>query len=97
MIEQADDGLPVRESKLKLYDEFVARLDGGSFLAGRMTPSLPDFAAYPQFALYYQVGFRGAEDILDVPEIMTWLERMKPYLNGTPPMLPEHVCKRPMP
>jgi glutathione S-transferase len=97
MIEQADDGLPVRKSKLKLYDEFVARLDGGPFLAGRAAPSLPDFSAYPQFVLYYQVGFRGGDDILDSPEIMTWLARMKPYVSGTPPMLPDQVCKREIP
>jgi glutathione S-transferase len=97
MIEQADDGLPVRKSKLKLYDEFVARLDGGPFLAGRAAPSLPDFSAYPQFALYYQVGFRGGDDILGSPEIMTWLARMRYYVSGRPPMLPEHVCKREIP
>jgi len=97
MIEQADDGLPVRESRLKLYDEFVAHLAGGPFLAGRTTPSLPDFSAYPQFALYYQVGFRGAGDIEGSPEIMGWLGRMKPYLSGMPPMLPARVCKRDVP
>jgi glutathione S-transferase len=97
LIEQADDGLPVRESKLKLYDEFVAHLGGGAFLGDRTAPSLPDFSAHPQFALYYQVGFHGADDIEGSPEIMSWLERMKPYLSGTPPMLPDHVCKRQMP
>jgi glutathione S-transferase len=74
-----------------------ARLDGGPFLAGRAAPSLPDFSAYPQFALYYQAGFRGGDDILGSPEIMSWLARMKHHLGGRPPMLPEHVCKQEIP
>jgi len=97
LIAQADDGLPVRESKLKLYDEFKDHLNGGPFLGGRATPSLPDFAAYPQFALYYQVGFRGANDILGSPEIMAWLGRMKPFVSGTPPLLPDRVCEHEIP
>lgn len=96
-VEQANKGLPVLESKFKLYDEFVERLGAGPFLAGRSEPSLPDFSAYPQFALYYRVGFRGAEDILGSPQIMAWLDRMKPFVTGKPPLLPDEVCIRAMP
>ena len=97
VVAMADDGLPVRESKLKLYREFLARLEGGPFLAGRDTPSLPDLAAYPQFALFYAHGFRGGEDILDVPELITWLGRMRPYVAGDPPLVPPAVARRPLP
>jgi glutathione S-transferase len=97
LIEQAEDGLPLEESKRKLYEEFVAQLEGGPFLAGRSEPSLPDFSAYPQFALYYMVGFRGGDAILERPELMGWLKRMRTSLEGSPPLLPAKVCQREMP
>jgi len=93
----ADDGLPVRESKRKLYDEFVAHLEGGPFVGGRETPSLPDLSAYPQFALYYMTGFRGGEDILEHPELMAWLGRMRLYVDGEPPLVPAVVRRREFP
>lgn len=97
LIEQADNGLPVREAKLKLYDEFLARLDGGPFLAGRSEPSMPDLAAYPQFALYYATGFRGSQDILERPELMAWLARMRPFVDREPALVPAKVRKRDLP
>ena len=97
MIAQADNGLPVYEAKLKLYQEFLAHLAGGPFLAGRDTPSLPDLAAYPQFSLYYTVGMQGGDDILGYPDLMAWLERMRPFVAGEPQLLPPHVWKRGIP
>jgi len=97
LLEMADDGLPLPESKRKLYGQFVSHLGGGPFLAGRASPSLPDLAAYPQFALFYLTGFRGSEDILEYPEIMSWLGRMGPYVSGTPPLVPAVVRKRELP
>jgi glutathione S-transferase len=96
VIAQADDGLPVRESKFKLYDEFLGHLGEGPFVGGD-TPALPDFSAYPQFALYYRTGFRGSDDIRERPALMQWLERMRPFVKGEPPMLPDRVCVREFP
>ena len=97
VVAMAEDGLPVRESKRKLYDDFVARLEDGAYLGGRDVPSLPDLSAYPQFALYYATGFRGGDDILDQPELMAWLGRMRPYVEGEPPLVPPVVRKRDLP
>ncbi len=97
LIAMADDGLPLRESKKKLYAQFISYLDGRPFLGGRDEPSLPDLAAYPQFALYYMTGFRGGEDILSYPEIMAWLARMRPFVSGTPALVPALVRKRELP
>jgi glutathione S-transferase len=97
LIAQADNGLPVREAKFKLYDEFVAHLAGGPFLAGRDTPSFPDLAAYPQFVLYHVMGFRGGDDIVERPALIEWIHRMTPYLAGRPPVFPEHVRRRALP
>jgi glutathione S-transferase len=97
LVAMADNGLPVREAKLKLYDDFLEHLGDGPVLAGRDAPSLPDFSAYPQFALYFVVGFRGGEDILERPKLMEWLARMRPYLEGDPPLVPALVRKRELP
>jgi glutathione S-transferase len=81
----------------KLYDEFLAHLGEGPFLGGRDAPSLPDLSAYPQFALYYVTGFRGGDDILDRPELMKWMGRMRPYVEGKPPLMPAVVRKKDLP
>ncbi len=97
LMQLADDGLPVRESKFKLYDEFLARLGSGPFLGEREAPSLPDLSAYPQFALFYSTGFRGGEDIEERPPLMQWMARMRPYMEGNPPLIPKVVRKRELP
>jgi glutathione S-transferase len=97
LVAQADKGLPVREAKFKLYDEFIAHLAGGPFVGGRDAPSIPDLAAYPQFALYYATGFRGGSDILERPELMEWLGRMRAFVSGDPPLVPPVVRKRELP
>jgi glutathione S-transferase len=97
LVAQADNGLPVREAKLKLYDEFALHLHGGPFVLGRDAPSMPDLAAYPQFALYYATGFRGGDDILERPELMAWLGRMRPFVSGDPPVVPRVVRQRELP
>ena len=97
LVAQADDGLPVAESKRKLYDTFCGHLEGGPFLCGRDAPSMPDLAAYTQFALFWAHGFHGGRDILDYPEIMGWLERMKPHVSGEPPLIPRGVGKHELP
>jgi len=94
LVAMADDGLPLPESKRRLYTQFISHLGDGPFLLGRDAPSMPDLAAYPQFALYYLAGFRHGRDVLDYPEIRGWLERMTPYVTGEPPMLPGHVRVR---
>ncbi|MDJ0787899.1 MAG: glutathione S-transferase family protein [Myxococcota bacterium] len=97
LVAQADDGLPVGESKRKLYDQFLERLEGGPFLAGRTEPSMPDLAAYPQFALFYALAFHGGDDIEERPELMAWLGRMGKHLDGEPPLVPPHVRERALP
>jgi len=97
LVAMADNGLPVREAKLKLYAEFLEHLGAGPFLGGHDTPSMPDLAAYPQFALYYAMEFRGATDILDYPDLMAWLQRMRPFVSGEPAMVPEVVRNRSLP
>jgi len=97
LVAMADDGLSVGDSKRKLYDEFLAHLGDGPFLGGRKTPSLPDLSAYPQFALYYAIGFRGGEDILERPALMEWLARMRPYIEGEPLLIPRAVQERALP
>jgi glutathione S-transferase len=97
LIAQANDGRPVGESKRKLYDEFLGHLGEGPFLAARAEPSLPDLAAYPQFALYYMAGFRGGDDILERPALVDWMKRMRPHVEGTPPLLPASVRLRDQP
>jgi glutathione S-transferase len=97
LISQADDGRPIGESKRQLYAELVERLGEGPFLGGRNEPSLPDLAAYPQFALYWSLEFRGGADIEESPALMQWLARMRPYVSGEPDLIPRHVRKRELP
>ena len=97
LVAQADDGLPVGESKRRLYEEFLAHLGSGPFVGGRREPTLPDLAAYPQFALYWAHEFHGATDIQEYPALMEWLARMRPYVSGEPALVPPAVRKRELP
>lgn len=97
LAQAAAGGLSIEEAKFKLYDEFIERLEGGAFLGGRDTPSLPDFSCYPQFSIFWVLGFRGADDILQRPQLMAWLEQMKPYIDGTPAITPTHVMVNDLP
>lgn len=97
LVAMADDGLPVLEAKRKLYDDFVARLEGGAFLGGREVPSMADLSAYPQFALFFAIGFRGGDDILACPELVEWMRRMRAYVSGEPAFIPPHVQKWDLP
>mgnify|MGYP000146651783 FL=1 len=98
MQQMADTHLPVQDAKEVIYQEFIERLDGGPFLGGRATPSFPDIAAYPQFLLFYKIGFRGADDILKHSDIVTWLNRVRPYVEESlPPLLPSVVVNNPFP
>ena len=82
----------------RVYPGFASyRLVVCPFLAGRATPSMPDLAAYPQFALFYVAGFRGGDDILREPALMSWLRRMTPFVSGVPPLIPEHVRRKNLP
>jgi len=97
LVAQADDGRPLSESKRALCEAFLGHLAGGPFVRGRATPSLPDFSAYPQFALYWAYDFHGARDIAEHPELMAWLARMRPFVTGDPPLVPSHLARRSLP
>jgi len=97
LVARANDGLPLAESKRALNEAFLGHLDGGPFVCGRTAPSLPDFSAYPQFALYWAYDFHGAREIAEYPELMAWLARMRPFVSGDPPLVPAHLGRRPLP
>jgi glutathione S-transferase len=56
-----------------------------------------DLAAYPQLALFYATGFRGGEDVRERPALIEWLARVRPYVSGEPPLLPDSVRTRDLP
>ncbi len=91
------DGLSLPDSKRRVYTEFVKHLEGGPFLGGRDMPSLPDFAAFPMFAMWYQAKYRMSADILEYPEIMTWLARIEPHATAICPLLPASLKVRDLP
>lgn len=96
-VAMADPDIPVQEARVKIYQEFLSKLEGGPFLGGENSPTMPDLGAYPQFVAPFEAGLRGAEDILNYPEIMAWIHRMQPYLSGTPALIPPIALKYQMP
>ena len=42
-------------------------------------------------------GFRGGDDILEHPELMAWLGRMRPFVDGEPPLVPAVVRRKALP
>ena len=43
------------------------------------------------------VGFRHADDILERPVLMEWLERMRPFVDCEQSFLPPHVRRNDFP
>ncbi len=74
-----------------------ALIEAIQLVTHRFIDSLPDLAAYPQFALYWAHGFHGATDIQEYPALMEWLARMRPYVSGEPALVPPAVRKRELP
>ncbi len=91
LIAMTDTELPLQIAKRRLYEEFLTHLGQGPFLGQRPVPSLPDFSVYPLFTIYRAVGLRGTEDIGEWPMVLAWLERMRPYLVGEPPLVPPAI------
>lgn len=92
-----DQSIPLVQANTQLREGFIERLEGGPFLGGLSQPTLADLGAFPQFVAPYMAGLQGAEEILDYPEIISWLQRVRAYLTDTPPLIPEVALKREFP
>lgn len=90
----ADLGTKPKLARAKHYRECVEKLDGGPFLGGRDTPSLADFAAYPQFILPYCAGLYQVDGFKAYPEIVEWLNNVKQHLDYRPSFIPKVVMMR---
>jgi len=97
MVAMTDQHVPLKQANKALREEFLVHLGEGPFLGGMMKPSLADLSAYPHFVTPYLGGFRGAEEILEYPKIVSWLQRVRGYLNDTPPLMPAVTVKREFP
>jgi glutathione S-transferase len=75
----------------EVADELVANLEGGAYFAGRTEPSLPDFAAYAQFALPYRAGYDDVDAIEDYPDLMAWITRVRAHLPDSADLAPDLV------
>ncbi|MCG8671655.1 MAG: glutathione S-transferase family protein [Pseudomonadales bacterium] len=92
-----DQTVPLKEANAKLRSNFIEKLEGGPYLGGLTEPTLADLGAFPQFVAPYMVGLSGAEEILEYPEIIAWLNRVRTYLTDTPPLIPNVALKREFP
>lgn len=97
MVAMADTHVPLKSANCKIREEFLAHLGEGPFLGGMDRPSLADLSAYPQFVAPYVAGLRGAEEVLEYPEIVSWMHRVRGYLMDTPPLIPPVAVKREFP
>ena len=92
-----DQSIPLKQANQQLRQNFIERLEGGPFLGGFDQPTLADLGAFPQFVAPYMAGLRGAEEILEYPEIINWLNQVRAHLKDTPPLIPQVAIKREFP
>lgn len=97
MVAMTDRQLPLKNANRRIRDEFLEHLGAGPFLGGMDKPSLADLSAYPHFVAPYMAGLRGAEEILEYPEILQWMQDVRGYLIDTPPLIPSVARKREFP
>jgi len=97
MVAMTDQHLPLKKANKKLCEELLGHLGAGPFLGGMSTPSMADLSAFPQLVTPYMAGFNGAEDIMEYPEIVRWLNNVRLHMRDMPPLLPSIVVKRAFP
>jgi glutathione S-transferase len=92
MLAMAEPDRPIAAVKNTMYKEFLEHLDGGPFLGGRATPSLPDLAAYPQILIPGMVGMDEADYFFEYPKLVEWLACVRPWVVGNPPLMRPNLC-----
>ena len=94
IIDHIDPATPVSEVRRNACEDFIARLEGGPFLGGQSSPSLPDCAAYGHFIPCWMGGMVGYEEFAGYRELAGWVQRMTPLAYTPKPFWPKQLVRR---
>lgn len=94
IIDHIDPDASVEDIRRGVAEEFVRKLEGGPFLGGRPSPSLPDCAAYGHFMPCWMGGMSGYGEFIDYPEIRDWVRRMTPLVYSPKHFWPPQLIRR---
>lgn len=84
IVDQLDRTEPLETMQQRLMVELADHLGDGPFLGGMETPSLADFAVYPQLMFPYQVGLTDEMAVAQYSVLDQWLKRVSETLPQNP-------------
>lgn len=88
---------PYQVMQMRLISELAEHLSDGPFLGGLETPSLADFAVYPQLMFSYQVGLVSTLPLVEHPTLRPWLENVSAHLPRNPWCVYDNFIVNPWP
>lgn len=91
----ADEPIPAMQ--MRLMSELINYIGEGPFLGGLQSPSLADFAIYPQLMFAYQVGLVDTLPFGEHPVVRQWFEDVSKHLPHNPWCVDEAFISNPWP
>lgn len=89
MVEQLDRNESLSDMQTRLGMEMIAHLGSGPFLGGSETPTLVDFALFPQLVFPYMAGLADDMPMDSVPPLKTWSRNVAKHLPKNPILVPD--------
>ncbi len=97
MMRAVDTSETLSEMQARVPMELVKNLKGGPFFGGRETPSLVDFAIFPQVVFSFMVGLEQNLMLTRVPPLNNWLNNIKSFLPENPLLVPDFMIVNDLP
>jgi len=89
------ESLPEMQARVAL--ELIENLKGGPFFGGLKSPSLVDYAIFPQVVFTYMVGIHQNLMLTSEPSLNNWLNNIKPFMPKNPLLVPDFMIVNELP
>ncbi len=84
MVNEIDRSESVESMQQRLLNDFVARLEGGPFLAGMNQPTLADLSAFPIVVFAHRFGMKGSAPWFSDKNLLGWCHAVQSFLPANP-------------
>lgn len=96
MADHMDLNESMSEMQQRMAMEFVAKLEGWTFLGGFDTPNMADLAIFSTLAFAYMVGLEDEPAIFALPPLKAWFLAMREHLPDNPVLVEDFQIVHPL-
>jgi len=89
MVEGLDREESLKDMQMRLGMEMIAHLGDGPFMGGSDTPTLADFALWPQLVFPYMAGLSETIPTDAAPPLKAWTRAVAKHLPKNPILVPD--------